>query len=127
MVAQNSKTSQTELSNLQRVACLGITGAMRTAPAAAIEVLLELPPLHLQAEAEAKVGNCRLRCNDQWKPKSKGFGHAYMPQDMKMDPSHIWGLIKWYRDMFMITHSQSDSLIEVNGKRGFNLTERGLI
>jgi hypothetical protein len=41
-------TSRAELSKLQRMACLGITGAMRTAPAAAIEVLLGLPPLHLQ-------------------------------------------------------------------------------
>jgi hypothetical protein len=32
---------------LQRVACLWITGAMKTAPTAAMEVLLGLPPLHL--------------------------------------------------------------------------------
>jgi hypothetical protein len=29
-------------------ACLGITGAMRSGPTAAMEVLLGLPPLHLQ-------------------------------------------------------------------------------
>jgi plasmid maintenance system killer protein len=51
------------------MAYLGITGAMRTAPTAAMEVLLELPPLHLQVEEEAKIGNYSLRCNDQWKPK----------------------------------------------------------
>jgi hypothetical protein len=38
------KTSQAELSKLQRLACLGITGAMRSAPIAAMEVLLGLPP-----------------------------------------------------------------------------------
>jgi hypothetical protein len=80
------KTNQAELSKLQRMACLGITGAMRTAPTAVMEVLLGLPPLHLQMEAEARIGNYRLRCNDQWKPKSEGFGHAYMTQDMKKDP-----------------------------------------
>jgi hypothetical protein len=69
------KTSQAEFSNLQRMACLGITGAMRSAPTAAMEVLLGLPPLHLQLEAEAKVGNYRLRCNEQWRPESEGFGH----------------------------------------------------
>jgi hypothetical protein len=37
------KTSQAELSKLQRTACLGITGVIRT-PTAAIEVLLGLPP-----------------------------------------------------------------------------------
>jgi hypothetical protein len=44
--------------------CLGITGAMRTAPTVTMEALLGLPPLHLQVEAEAKIGNYRLRCND---------------------------------------------------------------
>jgi hypothetical protein len=41
------ETSQAELSKLQRMACLGITGAMRMAPTAAMEILLGLPPLHL--------------------------------------------------------------------------------
>jgi hypothetical protein len=39
------------------MACLRIRGAMRTAPTAVMEVLLALLPLHLQVEAEAKVGN----------------------------------------------------------------------
>jgi hypothetical protein len=48
------QTSQAELIKLQRMVCLGITGAMRTA---AMEVPFGLPPLHLQVEAEAKRGN----------------------------------------------------------------------
>jgi hypothetical protein len=80
------KTSQAELSELQRKACLGITGEMRTSPTAAIEVLLGLPPLHLQVEAEAKAGNYRLLGNDQWKPKYEDFGHEYMTQDMTEGP-----------------------------------------
>jgi hypothetical protein len=67
------KIYQAEFSKLQRMACLGITGAMRTAPSAAMEVLLGLPPLQLYVETEAKIGNYRLRCNKQWKPKSEGF------------------------------------------------------
>jgi hypothetical protein len=65
------------------MAYLGITVAMSTAPTDAMEVLLGLPPLHLQVVAEVKIGNYRLHCNDQWKHKSEGFGHAYMTQDMK--------------------------------------------
>jgi hypothetical protein len=38
------------------MACLGITGAMKKSSTAAIEVLLGLPPLHLQLEAEAREG-----------------------------------------------------------------------
>jgi hypothetical protein len=55
------KTSKVELSKLQRMACLGITGAMKTAPTAANEVL----------EAEATAGIYRLYCSNQWKPKSE--------------------------------------------------------
>jgi hypothetical protein len=79
------KTSRAELSKLQRVACLGITGAIKTAPTAAMEVLFGLPPLNLQVEAEAMIESFRLRCNEQWKPKSEGFGHAYMARDMEKE------------------------------------------
>jgi hypothetical protein len=37
------KTSQAELSKLERLAFLGITGAMRTAPTAAMEASLDSP------------------------------------------------------------------------------------
>jgi hypothetical protein len=40
----------------------------------------------LKVEAEARIGNYRLHCNDQWKPKSESFRHAYMTQDMKKEP-----------------------------------------
>jgi hypothetical protein len=88
------KTSQAELSKLQRMACLGIMGAMRSTPTAAMEVLLGQPPLHLQMEAEAKVGNYRLRCSEQWRPESEGFGQAYMIQDMKKEPILLMGADK---------------------------------
>jgi hypothetical protein len=60
------------------MACLGITEAMRTAPTAAMEVLLGLPPLQLQVEVEAKIGNYRLHCNEKLKHRSESFGQACM-------------------------------------------------
>jgi hypothetical protein len=75
-------TCRAKLSKLQRLACLGITGAMKTAPTAAIEVLLGLPPLHLAMEAEAQAGIYRLSCNEQWKPKTIWYGHAGKIRDM---------------------------------------------
>jgi hypothetical protein len=45
--------------------CLGITGAMRTSPTAALEILLGLPSLQLQLEEEARAGIYRLQCSDQ--------------------------------------------------------------
>jgi hypothetical protein len=59
------KTIQADLSKLQMMVCLGSTEAMRTTPTTAIEVLLGLPPLHLQVETKAESGNYRLRSNDQ--------------------------------------------------------------
>jgi len=39
--------SRTELSKLQRLVCLAITGAIQMTPTAAMDVLLGLPPLHV--------------------------------------------------------------------------------
>jgi hypothetical protein len=47
--------SRTELSKIQRLACLAITGAMKTTSKAALEVLLGLPPLHVMIEVEAQA------------------------------------------------------------------------
>jgi hypothetical protein len=47
------KTSRAELSKLYRLTCFSTIEAMRTAPTIATEVLLGLPPMHLQLEAEA--------------------------------------------------------------------------
>jgi hypothetical protein len=80
------KISQAKLSKLQRLACLGVTGAMRTAPTAAIEVFLGLPPLHLKIAAEARAGIYRLGCNEQWRPKSLWYGHTSIAQDMIKQP-----------------------------------------
>jgi hypothetical protein len=80
------KTSQAKLSKLQRLACPGITRAMRMAPIATIEVLLGFPPLHLKMEAEAWVGIYRLSCNEQWRPKSLWHGHTSIAWDMMREP-----------------------------------------
>jgi len=52
-----------ELSNLQRLACMTITGEMRMAPGAAMKVLLGLPPLHEMTEVETQAGIYRLMCS----------------------------------------------------------------
>jgi hypothetical protein len=49
---------------------------MKTTPAAAMEVLLGLPPLHVMIEAEVQAGIYKLTCNQQWEPKSNNFGHT---------------------------------------------------
>jgi hypothetical protein len=85
----NSKQARQNLANCKGWPAWELE-KQRTGPTYAIEVLLGLSPLHLQVEAEGKVGNYGLRCNDQWKPNSEGFGHAYMPQDMRKNTPYIW-------------------------------------
>jgi hypothetical protein len=59
---------------------------MRTSPTAALEILLGLPPLHLQLEAEARTGIYCLQCSDQWKPGSNRSGHVCITLDMEKEP-----------------------------------------
>jgi hypothetical protein len=119
-----SKSKQAKLNSATaNDGLLGITGVIRIAPTAAIEVLLGLPPLHLQLEAETRGGTYRLYCSDQWKPKSEGLGHAYMTQYMKEEPILQMGTDRIYRNMSMTNHSVR-FLTELNGKTGFHLIRR---
>jgi hypothetical protein len=54
-----------ELNKLQKLPCLAITGAMKKTPPAAMEVLLELPPLHVMIEMEAQAVIYSLKCSQQ--------------------------------------------------------------
>jgi len=53
-------STKSKLSKLQRLACLGITGAFRTTPTSAMEVLVGLPPLDLVIQGEASSTAHRL-------------------------------------------------------------------
>ncbi|KAJ8946157.1 hypothetical protein NQ318_004408 [Aromia moschata] len=65
-----------QLDKVQRLACLGITSAMRTAPSRAIEVLTGLPPLHLVIEHEAIRSAYRLNGLGHWIGEEQTTGHA---------------------------------------------------
>jgi hypothetical protein len=87
----NYNVRRMELNKLQRLACLAITGAMKTTPTAAMEVLLGLPPLHVVIEAVAQAGIYRLICNQQWRPRSTNYGHAKKSWDMEQESIHLMG------------------------------------
>jgi hypothetical protein len=57
------KNAQKRFSHLQRMACLGITGDMRSTPTSALEVMLMVPPLHLFIKQEVKQAANRLLGN----------------------------------------------------------------
>ncbi|KAJ8966512.1 hypothetical protein NQ317_010498 [Molorchus minor] len=58
--AFNGLPEPNSLLRLQRLASLAITGALRTTPSAAMEILLDLPPLHIFMEREARWATYRL-------------------------------------------------------------------
>jgi hypothetical protein len=59
------QTIKTQLSRIQRTACLAIMGAMRLTPTAAMEVLLDLTPLDLLIMAEVRMALYRLHIPKQ--------------------------------------------------------------
>jgi hypothetical protein len=54
------KNTKTQLGRIQRMACLAITGTMKSTPTAAMELLLNLTPLNLLIMAEATMALYRL-------------------------------------------------------------------
>lgn len=62
----NLTTMVSKLQSFQRLACMAITGCMRTTPTAALEVIIGLPPLHLYIKQEAAVTAIRLNTLQLW-------------------------------------------------------------
>jgi hypothetical protein len=77
------KTSKVQLSELQSLAFLGVSGAIRTYQTAVMEIHLGLHPLHLHWEAESRAGIYAIQYSDQWKTRSFRYGYAYIVQDIK--------------------------------------------
>ena len=60
------KTTSKKLEHIQRLACLYITGAVRTAPTIALEIIIGLVPLPVYIKQEAVVSCHRMKTNSQW-------------------------------------------------------------
>lgn len=69
-------TTQDALRRLQRLACIGIAGAMRTTSTASLEALLSLLPLHIFIEKEARSAAYRLKSTGQWSTTGSVVGHT---------------------------------------------------
>ncbi|KAJ8916435.1 hypothetical protein NQ315_014648 [Exocentrus adspersus] len=65
-----------QLSRLQRLACISVTGATRSAPTEALEALLSLPRLHIEAEAGAMRASYRVKQWGQWRGRVQDGGHV---------------------------------------------------
>jgi len=71
----NLVTAKAKMQQLQRVACLGVTGAMRSTPTTAIEVLLCIPPLDLFVREWAVRTALRLKSLGLWNDRGKQDMH----------------------------------------------------
>ena len=66
----NLGSSKVLLNHVQRLACLGITGALRTTPTAALEVLTGITPLDMHIRKEAAYASFRLKTHNRWRTLS---------------------------------------------------------
>jgi hypothetical protein len=64
------------LGTIQRLACLGITGAMRITPTNVMEALVGLPPLDLVVQSEARALAHRLWSLGSWSYLHPNHGHS---------------------------------------------------
>ena len=69
-------SAKRKLSRVQRLACLGITGAIRTTPTNAVEALICLPPLDLVVQSEARSAAHRLWSLGCWSYLHPNRGHS---------------------------------------------------
>jgi hypothetical protein len=76
---------------------MGITGAMRTAPTLAMETLLNLAPLHVEAEVQPRLATYRLKNLGQWHDRDNLSGQR-----------QLWAKI---RESNPILEMESDSMI----------------
>ncbi|XP_063901368.1 uncharacterized protein LOC135120980 [Zophobas morio] len=70
------KTTALQLEHVQRMACLSVTGAMRTTPTAALETLLCLAPLNLYIEEAAMTTSLRLHSLGVWNKQGRTTKHT---------------------------------------------------
>jgi len=69
-------SAKKKLSRVQRLACLGIMGVMRTLPTSAVEALICLPPLELVVHSEARSALHRLWSLGIWSYLHPSWEHS---------------------------------------------------
>ena len=78
---------QSQLSKVQRLAIISITGALKTTPTAALEALINIEPLHIHVEAMARA-TC-IRLNQSSLLVKSNFGHAKLWYNLISESPHL--------------------------------------
>ena len=76
----NQRQAEEALNKVQRLACLSITGAMRSTPTMAMEAILSLTPLNIFIKGEAGKSAHRLQCNNLW--REAYYGHSKITREI---------------------------------------------
>ena len=82
-------SAKRKLSRVQRLACLGIKGAMRTTPTNAVDALICLPPLELVVQSEARSAAHRLWSLGCWSYLHPNRGHSNILMRLSAARSHV--------------------------------------
>lgn len=77
-------TAVKTLTKVQRMACLGILGAFKGTSTAAMEVLLNLPPLDIFIKGEARMAAYRMSCVGHWRYHTASE-HTKIEDNLRMD------------------------------------------
>jgi ribonuclease HI len=110
---------KTKLNKLQRMATITITGAMRTTPTAALDVMLGLPPLHLVLEARARSCAIRLATVDLWGCWNQSAYHCELTKLLQKNknywsnPDKIFGKYNFQR-LFETIINDRDTQFDFN-------------
>ncbi|XP_063361824.1 uncharacterized protein LOC134650821 [Cydia amplana] len=75
------KENQRDLTKVQRLACLMMTGAMRTTPTHAMEVMLGLKPLWIEVEKRATEQWYRMKACKEWRGSCVDKRHARIQRE----------------------------------------------
>ena len=71
-----------KLTQVQRLACLSVTGVMTSTPTAALEILLSLSPISLFVKQQARMTVARLFRSGHWLASGRSMGHAGILVDL---------------------------------------------
>jgi hypothetical protein len=86
-------SAKKRLRKVQRLACLGVTGAIRTTPTGAMEALTGLLPLDLLIQGEARLAAHRLWSLGCWSYLHPSQGHScILTRLQKSDPIFNMGV-----------------------------------
>jgi ribonuclease HI len=76
------KEYQKELNKVQRLACLMVTGAMRTTPTQALEILLGMKTMRIEVEKRAMEQWYRMKACKEWRGSCVDKGHALIQEEV---------------------------------------------